>query len=393
MTNKLPEKAPIVIGAGGTGGHFFPAEALGACLAARGHELVLFTDARNTRHQEGAFRGSRVEVLPGAGVAGKGLSGKIKGVAALLSGVFKARRLLETIRPAAVVGFGGYPSIPPLLGARLLSRALRPAIVIHEGNAVLGQANALLARFATAIATSYPEVARLPTDARVTLTGMPVRAGIEALSGEAYEAPESGAPIRILVWGGSLGASVLGTVVPAALARLPERLRRRLRVTQQVREAEIDAVRARYEEAGVTATLLPFITDVPTALKDAHLVIGRAGGSSVAELTMAGRPSLLVPLPIAASDEQGANARALAERGAAWMMRQNAFTPDAVSALLGNVLTHPEMLREAAAAARKLRHPFAAEKLADLVESVIVSNETSSPASTIPERSPSKRDV
>ncbi|TPW34868.1 undecaprenyldiphospho-muramoylpentapeptide beta-N-acetylglucosaminyltransferase [Oecophyllibacter saccharovorans] len=363
-------RGPIVIGAGGTGGHFFPAEALAACLIARGHEVVLFTDGRNTRHQDGPFRGRKVHVLAGAGVAGRGLMGKLKGGLTLLRSAFRARRILKDLQPSAVVGFGGYPSIPPLLGARLLPAAIRPPLIIHEGNAVLGQANALLARFATAIATSYPEVARLPENAAVTLTGMPVREGIEALANEGYPAPSSGTPLHLLIWGGSLGASIFSQVMPAALGQLPERLRRRLRVLQQVRKPELEQVRGRYEEAGIQADLHPFITDVPHALAQAHLVIGRAGGSSIAELTMAGRPSLLVPLPIAASDEQGANARALTGRGAAWMLRQPAFTPEAVSQLLNHLLTQPEKLTGAAQAAHRLQHPQAAEKLADLVESL-----------------------
>ena len=360
---------PIVIAAGGTGGHFFPAEAVAGILAERGYNLVLMTDARHGRRENGVFQDRPQYVLDGAGVAGKGVAGKIRGITALLKGMIAARRILSTLDASAVVGFGGYPSVPPLLAARFLPRSSRPAIVIHEGNAVLGQANALLSRFATAIATSYATVARLPKDARTTLTGMPVRSGIEALANHSYEPPTE--TIRVLVWGGSLGARVFSDIVPKAMAALPTGFRTRLEVTQQVRDEDAPRVREIYTEAGITINAAPFFNDVPDRLKNAHLVIGRAGGSSVAEIAMAGLPSVLVPLPIAASDEQGANGQDLQEAGAAWMIRQPDFTPEALTTLLTDLFGHPERLKSAANAARGFSRPNAAAKLADLIESVL----------------------
>ncbi|MFT8807151.1 undecaprenyldiphospho-muramoylpentapeptide beta-N-acetylglucosaminyltransferase [Gluconobacter sp.] len=360
---------PIVIAAGGTGGHFFPAEAVATVLAERGHDLVLMTDARHGRRETGLFKDRPQYVLDGAGVAGKGIGGKVRGVLALLRGMMEARRVLNTLDAAAVVGFGGYPSIPPLTASRLLPSAKRPQMVIHEGNAVLGQANAFLSRFSPLIATSYANVARLPKNAQTTLTGMPVRTGIEALFGHVYVPPQD--RINLLVWGGSLGARVFSEIVPQALAALPAEFRKRLKVTQQIKADDLDRVRTIYENAGIEVEAAPFFTDVPACLKNAHLVIGRAGGSSVAELAMSGRPSILVPLPIAASDEQGANGQALVDAGAAWMVRQPDFTPAALTALLTDLFSHPEKLENAAKAAHLCARPHAAAKVADLIESAL----------------------
>ncbi|MCQ9156057.1 undecaprenyldiphospho-muramoylpentapeptide beta-N-acetylglucosaminyltransferase [Acidomonas methanolica] len=356
----------IVIAAGGTGGHFFPAEALATELGTRGHTLILMTDRRHGARATGFFADRPQYVLDGAGVAGKGLAAKLRGLKALAGGTFAARALLKTIAPDAVVGFGGYPSVPPLLAARLMG-GRRPALVIHEGNAVLGQANALLARFADAVATSYPVVARFPPGKTAVLTGMPVRPGIAALIDTAYDPP--GETLNLLVWGGSLGARVFSDVVPEALAALPPGDRARLRVTQQVRQEDAPRVAALYRTAGIIATTAPFFDNVPDLLAAAHLVIGRAGGSSVAELTMAGRPAIMVPLPVAASDEQGANAEELVRAGAGWMIRQPDFTAAALTQRLETLLADPAALPRAAAAARALARPGSAALLADLVES------------------------
>lgn len=355
----------IVIAAGGTGGHFFPAQALAEALAARGHKLVLMTDERAGTRKDGIFANGPQYVLRGAGVAGRGPIRAIKAGLLLLASALKARSILKDIKPDAVIGFGGYPSVPPLLGARLLG-SKRPVLIIHEGNAVLGKANALLSRFANVIATSYPSVAKLPIGAHTVFTGMPVRPPIAALAGEPFTPP--GETLSLLVWGGSLGATVFAQVVPAALGRLPEEVRKRLRVTQQARKADLEEVRAAYAKLGITARVEPFLNDVPELLRTAHLVIGRAGGSSVAELTVAGRPSILVPLPIAASDEQTANARAITQVGAGWIVRQPDFTPTALATQLAELLTTPDELARAAAAAASLAMPDAATRLTDCVE-------------------------
>ena len=360
----------IVIAAGGTGGHFFPAEALAAELGRRGHRLVLMTDARGGRRDAGAFAGAEQHVLAGSGIAGHRPATRLRGALALGRGTLAAARILARLRPAAVVGFGGYPSVPPLLGARLLGTRLlggrRPLIVLHEGNAVLGQANARLARHADAVATSHAHVARLPAGADAVLTGLPVRAEIAAAAATPY--PPSDGALRLLVWGGSLGARVFADVVPRTLAALPEPLRRRLSVAQQARAEDADRVRAAYAAAGIAAEVAPFLDRVAARLAGCHLVIGRAGGSSVAEIATVGRPAILVPLPIAASDEQGANAAALVAAGGGWMLRQPDFTPDALGGLLRTLLADPAALAAAATAAAGLGRHDAATALADLVE-------------------------
>ena len=355
----------IVIAAGGTGGHFFPAEALAEALVARGHHIVLMTDARAGKRASGVFAHNPQYVLRGAGVAGRGPIRALRAGITLLGSAWKARAILRTIQPDAVVGFGGYPSIPPLLGARLLGRK-HPALIIHEGNAVLGKANAVLSRFADVIATSFPTVAKLPMGARTVLTGMPVRPAIAALAGEPWPTPAQ--DISLLVWGGSLGARIFSQVVPAAIARLPAELRARINLTQQARADDVDAVRQAYADMGVKARVEPFLNDVPALLRAAHLVIGRAGGSSVAEITTAGRPCVLVPLPIAASDEQTENARAVTDAGAGWMIRQPDFTAPALATRLQDLFTTPDDLARAAAAAATLARPDAALRLADIVE-------------------------
>ncbi len=377
--------APIVIAAGGTGGHFFPAEALATELAARGHALVLMTDRRAGRRTTGVFAGAEQHVLPGSGIAGHGMAARFGGALALARGTLAARRILARLRPAAVVGFGGYPSVPPLLGARLLGRN-RPGIVLHEGNAVLGQANAQLARFADAIATSFGHVSRLPAGANAVLTGMPVRADIARASHSPY--PDATGPLRLLVWGGSLGARVFADVVPQTLAALPPALRARLSVTQQARPEDVDRVCVAYAAAGIPAEVAPFLDRIASRLASAHLVIGRAGGSSVAELAVVGRPSILVPLPIAASDEQSANAAALVDAGGGRMLRQNELSPGTLRALLEDLLADPVRLQKAADSAASLGRRDATFALADLVERHLTISRDSrlhpTPATSIP---------
>jgi UDP-N-acetylglucosamine--N-acetylmuramyl-(pentapeptide) pyrophosphoryl-undecaprenol N-acetylglucosamine transferase len=366
-----PAVRPIVIAAGGTGGHLFPAEALAAELVARGERIALMTDARSAAFESPAFGNAERFVLKGSGVAGRGLRAAIGGSLALAAGTLEARRILGRLDAAAVVGFGGYPSVPPILAARTLPRARRPATALHEQNAVLGRANRLLAPGADLLALSVAETARVPKGARVQVVGNPVRPALAALVGQAYAPPAEDGAIRLLVLGGSLGARVFADVVPAAIAALPESLRGRLVVTQQTRAEDLPRVEAAYRAAGVPADLAPFFGDIAVRLAVSHLVIARAGASTVAELACAGRPSILVPLPGAIDDHQSGNARALAAVGAAWLMAQHAFTAEALARHLEAVLLNPPVLARAAAAASKEAHPEAARKLADLVQGLV----------------------
>ena len=367
---------PIVIAAGGTGGHFYPAEALAATLIERGLWVVLMTDARSGALRSSVFDARNQYVLPGAGIAGRGVARAGKAMFSLAAGVARARGILARIRPAAVVAFGGYPSVPPVLATRLLRD--RPPVILHEQNAVLGRANRFLARHASVLALSFAGTSRVPLKVQRLVTGNPVRPAVTALSQAGYAAPPGprhdgsieGGSIRLLVLGGSLGARVFSDIVPFALARLPESLRARLHVTQQCRAEDLERVRATYAAAEIGAELAPFFTDVASLLRTTHLVIARAGASTVAELAIAGRPSILVPLPGAIDDHQSANAKALADAGGAWVMPQAGFTVVALAERLSSLLVDPGALAQGATYARRVARPGAAAALADVVEQV-----------------------
>jgi len=350
----------IMLAAGGTGGHMVPAHALAAELTSRGIGVALITDDRGARIP-GLFDGVPVHVLP-AGRLGGGPLGWIKALGAVVRGRRQARSLYREFKPDAVVGFGGYPAFPALLAAS----ASNIPTILHEQNAVLGRVNRLLAGEAAAIATAYPEVARL----KVVLVGNPVRESVKRL-GEAPLPPfDEAAPLKILVTGGSQGASILGEVVPAALGALEPSLRHRLQVVQQCRPDDVVAVRAAYAALKIPAELMTYITDMPAKLAEAHLVIARAGASTIAELTAAGRPAILVPLPSATDDHQTANAREMAKAGGARMIAQDEFTPEMLAKQIEALAHDPEALANAAARSLSVGRPNAASDLADLVERI-----------------------
>ena len=355
---------PIAIAAGGTGGHLFPAEALAAELSARGERIVLFTDARSAAFDSPAFAQAERFVLRGEGIAGRNLLRAARGAALLASGTLTARRLLQRLDASAVVGFGGYPAIPPALAALTLG-ARRPGLILHEQNAVLGRANRALATRADLLALAYEETARVPECARTHWVGNPVRPALAALAGAGY--PSAAGPLRLLVTGGSLGARVFADLVPTAISALPEAIRGRLLIAQQCRAEDLERVRAAYSETGIPVELSPFFPDIAGRLAGAHLVIARAGASTVAEIACAGRPSLLVPLPSAIDNHQVANARALEAAGAALVLPQATTNPARLTQLLAEWLGSPERLAEAARRAASLARPQAARELADLV--------------------------
>ena len=359
-----PAVRPIVIAAGGTGGHLFPAEALAAELVARGHRIVLMTDARSGGLSSPTFAGQEQYVVRGAGIAGRGPWRGAKAVGALAVGVLQARAILARIGAAGVVGFGGYPCVAPILAARSLRH--RPSVILQEQNAVLGRANRFLARRADVLALGFETTQRIPAGTRTVFTGNPVRPAMSALSRTSYVAPTD--QIRLLVLGGSLGARVFSDVVPQALRSLPEPLRTRLSVVQQTRPEDLERVKIAYADSGITAELSPFFHDVAARLVAAHLVIARAGASTVAELAVAGRPAILVPLPGAIDDHQSANACALAAAGGAWVVAQTQFTSETLAERLTSLLAAPATLAAAAVRARGQAHADAASRLADLVE-------------------------
>ncbi len=361
------EIRPIVIAAGGTGGHFFPAEALAAELAQRGQRVALMTDARSGGLASPAFEGRERFVLSGSGIAGRGALRAVKSAVALAAGTWQARAILSRLRPTAIVGFGGYPSVAPVLASRFLTA--RPAVILHEQNGVLGRANRWLASRADLLALSLPGTTRIPQGTRTEVTGNPVRPAIAALAGAPYTPPTG--KIRLLVLGGSLGARIFSDIVPPALALLPAELRARIALTQQCRAEDLERVRAAYEQSGIAATLAPFFPNVAELLRDTHLAIARAGASTVAELATIGRPSILVPLPGAIDDHQRANAAALATPGGAILIDQATLTPAMLAHHLATHLASGETLARAAAAAATAGRPDAAARLADLVETAI----------------------
>ena len=356
-----PAVKPIVIAAGGTGGHFFPAEALAATLIARGHRVVLMTDARSGALKSAVFAGREQFVLDGAGIAGRGLVRGARAVVGLARGTWRARAILKNLDAAAIVGFGGYPSVPPVLAARSLRH--KPFTLLQEQNAVLGRANIFLSRAADMLALGMAATARVPSGVKTVVTGNPVRPAIAALVGNAYVPPMG--RIELLVLGGSLGARVFSTVVPEALALLPDALRGRISVVQQCRAEDLADVRARYEASAIDATLATFFDDVADRLARAHLVIARAGASTVAELAVAGRPAILVPLPGAIDDHQTANAASL---GGAHVIAQRDFTARALASALAEWLGDPASLAEAARRAASGAQADAAGALADTIE-------------------------
>lgn len=350
--------APLVIlAAGGTGGHVFPAEALAGALDRRGYRLAFVTDDRGTQYG-GRLGTLETHRLPLRKMTG-GVVQKLRGFASLVPGYFAARRVIKKLAPQAVVGFGGYPSLPTVAAA-----IGRVPTALHEQNAVLGRVNRLIASKVDAIASSFATTRHAE---RATLTGNPVRDNVIALRDSTHWVPEKNGELHLLVTGGSQGASIFGRVVPDAIARLPQEARARFKIVQQTRKDDVDAVAAAYAKAGIAAEVAPFFADLPQRIANAHLVIARSGASTVAELACIGRPALLVPYMHATDDHQTENARALADAGGAWLLPEPHFTAEALEKHLASLLADPSALPPMAQAAWKFGKPDAAERLADLV--------------------------
>jgi UDP-N-acetylglucosamine--N-acetylmuramyl-(pentapeptide) pyrophosphoryl-undecaprenol N-acetylglucosamine transferase len=357
-------RAPIVVAAGGTGGHLAPAEAVAAALLDRGARVLFMTDSRGAAWKSKVFDDTGRTILPGGGLAGRGPLAAAKGAAGLLAGVLRARAILSAERPSAVIGFGGYPSVPPVLAARLLPRTRRPALFAHEQNGVLGRANRLLVQAGARLLLSFDGTAGVPAAAGAEVFGNPVRRAIADLMRAPY-APPCG-EIRLLVLGGSLGARVFADHLPKALALLAPPLRARLRLVMQCRSEDIARVSATLNAAGIAAEVAPFFSDVASLMASAHLIVARAGASTVAEIACIGRPALLVPLPSAIDDHQAANAAMLP---GAVVLAQQGLDAEAFAARLRVLLTDPAALSAAAAAAATAGRPDAADRIADFVHS------------------------
>ena len=350
----------IVLSAGGTGGHLFPAQALAGELVKRGREIVVMTDARFANYAT-HFPGARIATVP---------SSPFNAVTApfkIAAGIAVAMLKLRKLKPAAVIGFGGYPSVPVMLAASWL----RLPTAIIEQNAVVGRANRLVMNKVRRIAAAFPIARFAPRDtSKITLTGNPLRPEVEALWGAPYKVAEAGGPIRLLVFGGSQGARAMSEIVPAALTRLPHAMKLRLSVVQQCRPEDIETVREIYKNAEIRSHLESFFDDLPRRMAETHLVIARSGAGTVAELMAIGRPAILVPLPGALDDNQAPNAQILSNAGAGWTVRQRDLSPDYLSQMLIGIFEDPIALAGVAAKAHALAVPHAAQNLADMVENL-----------------------
>lgn len=354
-----------VVAAGGTGGHLFPAQALAEALIARGWGIVLASDERVAGLAQD-FPAERRIGLSAATYKPGDPVGMARAAVAVLRGALHARAAFREIGPNVVVGFGGYPSAPALVAA-IMDR--RPT-VIHEQNAVMGRTNRMLASRVRTVACAFPTLKKAPEKVagRAVVVGNPVRPPIRALAEIPYIPPEPNGPVRLLVTGGSQGARLLSELVPEAVKALPEDLRKRLVVQQQTRPESMNAARRAYRDALVDAEIAPFFRDIAGRLRDAHLVVGRAGAGTVCEFAVAGKPSILVPLAIAIDDDQGQNAKLLADAGGAEVAREHQLTVETMSNALEKLLTNPARLQRMAEAARSVAIPDAAERLADVVE-------------------------
>lgn len=358
----------IFLAAGGTGGHLFPAQALAEELSAKGFEISLLTDER-VRSYGKEFPASQVHVVPSASLS---LSDPVRApfrLLRLLRGYLASRALCRSQMPSAVIGFGGYPSLPPLVAAAHLGIPT----IIHEQNAVMGRANRLLSTRVRAIATSFENVSGIPAPAgaKVQLTGNPVRQRVLSVADRPYSAPDVAGDIRVLVFGGSQGAKFFSDLLPDVLAQVPAELRKRIRLTQQCRSEDLERVKAAYGAIGIVPVLESFFMDLPAIMAESHLVIGRSGASTIAELGVLGRPAILVPLPGAIDNDQLNNARSFAGSGAGVLVEQKDAEIGYFSRVLRELLEAPERLKEAAAAARRHGRPDAARRLAALVETTI----------------------
>ena len=365
MAGKRSGRAPLaVIAAGGTGGHMFPAQALAEALLARGWRVALSTDDRGARYAGNFPQAVARRVVPSATPARGGMAEKLMVPLRIAGGVLKAAAGMLLDRPRVVVGFGGYPAIPAL-GAAWILRVPR---LIHEQNGVLGRVNEAFARRVHAVACgAWPT--QLPARVEGVHVGNPVRDSVRERAASPY-IPPGDYPLSVVVVGGSQGARILSEAVPPSLGLLPEALRGRLRVAHQARPEDVDAAAAAYDAAGIRAEVAPFFDDIARRFSEAQLVIARSGASTVADLAVIGRPSILVPLASAIRDEQTANARALLGAEAAVLIPERHFTPEALAEQVEAILTNPEAAERMAEGALSIGIPDAAERLADLVDAV-----------------------
>tara|TARA_Y100001934_G_scaffold233547_1_gene283020 strand:+ start:289 stop:1398 length:1110 start_codon:yes stop_codon:yes gene_type:complete len=350
----------IVLAAGGTGGHVFPAEALASELTKRGFRLSLITDCRGS-----ALGNLETHRIRAGGIAGKNLTALLRNGPELAMGTLQSWSLLKKLQPRAVIGFGGYASVPTMLAATFSNYNS----IIHEQNAILGRANRLLASRVKRIATSFKETRLIPNSAidKVVYTGMPVRPAVAAVRNIPYPELSDNSGVRLLVLGGSQGAHIFSAVVPEAISRLSADLRSRIFISQQCRSEDLGSTQDLFKRLDVNVELKSFFKDIPEQFAHSHLLLSRAGASTVSETMIVGRPAILVPYPHAVDDHQTYNAHALDEVGGGWLMLQEGFSPDNLAERLSSLLTVPKILKRAAECAKSSSQPDSAVKLADAV--------------------------
>lgn len=355
----------ILLAAGGTGGHLFPAEALAHELIERGWGVHLATDDRAERFA-GHFPAAAIHPIQSATMGSKNPVALLGAIWKIWRGVRQASAVIARIKPDAVVGFGGYPTLPPLYAA---TRRKLPTL-IHEQNAVMGRANRALSGRVDAIAGGFLPQDESATGAKTVTTGNPVRPPILEAAKTPYTASKGADPFRLLVFGGSQGAQFFSDAMPTAIALLPEAQRKRLVITQQARADDVARVKAGYAALGVHVEVSPFLTDMAQRMGAAHLVISRSGASTVSEIAVIGRPALLVPYPYALDHDQAANAAALAAAGGGEVHPQSSLSPERIAALIRGLMDTPERLTAMAAGAKSAGRPNAARLLADLTEAI-----------------------
>ena len=362
-------KGLIVLAAGGTGGHLFPAQALAESLIARGYDIHLMTDER-VRDYGKNFPAKETHVVHAASPSLKEPASLLK----LYGGYRKAKSILRKLKPLAVAGFGGYPSFPPLMAAA----SLHIPTLVHDQNAVLGRANKFLGGRVDAVASSFPKIigATPAIEKKLTFTGNPVRAIALKQKAAAYPKLTKDGPFNLVVFGGSQGAKFFSDFMPQVFSHLDAKQRRRINLTQQCRAEDIDAVRKAYAKQGVVADLHSFFADMPARIAGSHLVIPRSGASTIAELGVIGRPAIMVPLPHAIDNDQLKNAESFATVGAGWVKPQNTLQPTEFAAFLQSLMMDPQILMKAAEMALGHGKPDAAERLADLVELIAAAHQS-----------------
>lgn len=391
MPRKAKIKPTIVLAAGGTGGHVFPAVALSDALKPMGYERVFVTDKRgDAQDEQFGINTIPVHTLSAGSPSGKNPIKIALAVCKLFKGYLQARKLYKTINPSVVVGFGGYPSVPALIAAQHMGIKT----IIHDQNAVFGRANRLIAGGADVLATSFPEISKLSpsAQAKIIYTGNPVRPAIAKLHERDKKIFGKNSPINVLVTGGSQGAKILGEIVPKAIANMDKRLQSRLRIIQQVRAEQVPIVQNQYNKIGVNAHVMSFVTDMPKKLRDTHVAICRAGGSTVAEMTCAGIPTIYIPLPSAVDNHQTHNTDHVVKHGGGWLQPQATLRPTTLADKLSGVLRDPTVIETASARAGECASPDAHKKLATIVDNLVKYNnphgktETSKTTETPPEQ-------